>query len=128
MLGKIDSARSNYDSAYEIARSFNSPELIWKIFAGMAETHERKGEYDKVIQLNDSALKIIGNMRNNLQSSELRASYLASERYAFEGIINMLEMLHEKDGSKGYDTLAFRYAEQCKSRVLLDLSDRINVE
>jgi CHAT domain-containing protein len=121
MLDSLNIARSNYESAYEIARSFNSPELIWKIFAGMAETYERKGEYEKVIQLNDSALKIIGNMRNNLQSSELKASYLASERYAYEDIINMLEMFYEKDNTKGYDTLAFRYAEQCKSRVLLDL-------
>ncbi len=121
MLDSLETARTNYEAAYEIARSFNSPELIWKIFAGMAETYERKGEYKKVIQLNDSALRIIGNMRNSFQSSELKASYLASERYAYEDIINMLEMLHEKDNTKGYDSLAFRYAEQCKSRVLLDL-------
>ncbi len=30
-------------------------------------------------------------------------------------------MLHEKDRTKGYDKLAFEYAERSKSRVLLDL-------
>ena len=32
-----------------------------------------------------------------------------------------MERLHEKDGSKGYDKLAFNYAERSKSRALLDL-------
>jgi len=121
LLGNLDSARSNYESAYTIARSFDSPELIWKIFASRAETYKMRGEYDKVVQLNDSALKIIESMRNTLQSNELKATYLASVRFAFEDIINTLEMFHEKESTKGYDKLAFGYAEQSKSRVLLDL-------
>jgi len=121
MLGSLDSARSNYESAYTIARSSDSPELIWKIFAGMAETYKIRGDYDRVVQLNDSGLKIIESMRNTIQTNELKATYLASVRFAFEDIINTLEMFHEKDSAKGYDKLAFGYAEQSKSRVLLDL-------
>jgi CHAT domain-containing protein len=121
MLGNAEAAGPNYESAFKISRSINSPDLIWKIFAGMAETYKIRGEYDKVVQLNDSALKIIENMRNALQSNELQASYMASERFAFEDIINMLEKFHEKESAKGYDKLAFGYAEQSKSRVLLDL-------
>ena len=121
MLGNTEAAAPNYESAFKIASSINSPDLIWKIFAGMAETYKIRGDYDKVVQLNDSALKIIENMRNTLQNNELQASYMASERFAFEDIINMLELFHEKDSNRGYDKLAFGYAEQSKSRVLLDL-------
>ena len=121
MLGNTEAAGPNYESAFKIARSIKSPDLIWKIFAGMAETYKIRGDYDKVVQLNDSALKIIENMRNTLKDNELQASYMASERFAFEDIINMLEMFHEKESNRGYDKLAFGYAEQSKSRVLLDL-------
>ncbi len=106
--GYTEAAGPNYESAFKIARSINSPDLIWKIFAGMAETYKIRGDYDKVVQLNDSALKIIENMRNTLKDNELQASYMASERFAFEDIINMLEMFHEKESNRGYDKACFR--------------------
>ena len=82
----------------------------------------KRGEnYDKAVELNDSALKILEGMRSTLQSDDQKASFMARERYAFEDVINMLSSLHEKDRTKGYDILAFRYAERSKSRVLLDL-------
>jgi CHAT domain-containing protein len=121
MLGKLDEAKIHYDSALEVAKSLNNPDLNWRIIAGMAEYNEQKGKYEKAVQLNDSALKILDGMRNTLKSKEQKASYMASERYAFEDIIDLLETLYEKDKTKGYDRLAFSYAESSKSRVLLDL-------
>ena len=120
-LGKLDESLSNYESGLKKAKTLNSPDLIWRFFVGMAENHERRGEYDKAVELNDSALKIIEGVRNTLQSKEQKASFMASERFAFEEIISMLERLYEKDKTKGYDKLAFQYAERSKSRVLLDL-------
>ncbi len=87
----------------------------------MAEYYESKGDYEKVVELNDSALKLLEGLRNTLQTGEQKASYMASERYVYEDIIDLLATLHEKDMTKGYDKLAFLYAEQSKSRVLLDL-------
>jgi CHAT domain-containing protein/Tfp pilus assembly protein PilF len=120
-LGKFDEAMSNYNTGLKIAQSLNSPDLIWKMTAGMAETWERKGNYEKAVELNDTVLKIIEGMRNTLQSDEQKSSFMASERYVFEDVINLLSMLHEKDRTKGYDKLAFQYTEQSKSRAFLDL-------
>jgi len=121
LLGKLDNSRSNYESAYEIAKSSNNPDLNWRILAGMAENYEQRGDYVKAVELNDSALTILEGMRNTLQSEDWKASFMARERFAFEDIIDMLGKLHEKDNTKGYDAFAFSYAERCKSRVLLDL-------
>lgn len=121
LLGKLFEARSTYKSGLEIARSLNSSDLIWKLIAGMAENYERVGEYDKAIELNDSALKILEGMRSTLQSEEQKASFMARERFAFEYVINMLSGFYEKDKTKGYDILAFQYAERSKSRAFLDL-------
>ena len=112
---------AHYTEAFEIAGLLNNPDLLWRITTGMAEIWERKGNYEKAVTLNDSALAIIESLRNTLESDEQRASFLASERYVFEDIIGLLATLHEKDDSKDYDKLAFRYAEQSKARVFLDL-------
>jgi len=121
LLGKLVEARSAYESGLEIARSLNSSDLIWKLIAGMADNYERRGENDKAIELNDSALKILEGIRSTLQTEEQKASFMARERFAFEYVINMLCGFHEKDKTKGYDILAFQYAERSKSRAFLDL-------
>jgi len=121
IIGKKDEALSNYTSGYEIAQELDNPDLKWRFIAGMAENYESRHEYDKVVELNDTALVILEDLRNTLQRDEFKASFMAQERYVFEDIIDLLQFLHEKDNAKGYDTLAFRYAERSKSRVLLDL-------
>ncbi len=120
-LGKHEEAMANYEASHKIARSLNNPELVWKAIAGMAEDYKRRGEIDKAVALNDTALKVLDELRNTLKTTEFKASFMAKERYAFEDIIHMLGILHEKDKTKDYDLLAFGYSERSKSRVLLDL-------
>jgi CHAT domain-containing protein/tetratricopeptide (TPR) repeat protein len=121
LLGKADEALENYQSGFKIARSLNDPDVIWRFIAGLAENYETRGEYDKVVELNDTALKIIEGLRSTLASEDFKTTYMAKERFMYEDIINLLEMLNEKDKTKGYDALAFSYAERSKSRALLDL-------
>jgi CHAT domain-containing protein len=121
LQGKADEALVNYKAGFEIARTLNNPDLTWKLFAGLAENYETSGDYRKVVELNDTALKIIEELRSTLPGDEFKTTYMAKERYVYEDIIDLLETLHEKDRTKGYDKLAFLYAEQSKSRVLLDL-------
>jgi tetratricopeptide (TPR) repeat protein len=121
LLGKLDDAKSNYDKGREIARSLNNPDLLWRIIAGTAEYYEQAGDISKAVALNDTALMILEGIRNTLQTEEWKTSFMAQERYVFEDIIDLLGKLHKGDETKGYDILAFRYAEQCKSRTFLDL-------
>ncbi len=121
LLGKTDDGRACYESGLEIAGSLNAPDLIWRFLVGLADGYQRQGEFDRAVELNDSALKIIDAIRSTLEDTELKTSYLAKERFVFEGVISMLGILHEKDGSKGYDLLAYKYAELGKSRAFLEL-------
>jgi len=121
MMGKAAEALLSYKEGFEIARKLNNPDLIWKFITGLAETYETSGEFDKVVELNDTALKIIEGLRNTLPGQDFKASFMAKERYVYEDIIDLLEKLHEREPAKGYDKLAFSYAEQSKSRVLMDL-------
>jgi len=121
LMERMNEAQSNYKEGFEIARTLNSPDLTWKYIAGLAEYYETTGEYDKVVELNDTALNILEGLRSTLPGDEFKATFMAKERYVFEDIVDLLGTLHEKDRTKGYDKLAFQYAEQSKSRVLLDL-------
>ena len=121
LLGKYDEAMSYYNSGLTIALSLNSPDLIWKLVGGEGEYFEKREEYDKAVQLNDSALKILEGIRSTLQNEDQKASFMARERFAYEDVIDMLCSFYEKDKTKGYDILAFQYAEHSKSRVLLEL-------
>ena len=124
IIGRLDEAKANYESGLKTLQSTHNPDLKWRLVAGLAENYERRGDYEKAVELNDSALIILEGIRNTIKNEELKVSYMARERFAFEDIINLLAMLHGKDDTKGYDLRAFHYAERCKSRVLLDLLSR----
>ena len=121
LLGKLNESESNYETGLKIAKYLNSPDLMWRFYVGMAESIQKSGEYDKAVELNDSALNLIDGIRGTLQDERLKTSYIARERFAFEGVISMLGMLYERDGSRGYDLLAYKYAELSKSRAFLDM-------
>lgn len=120
-LDKLDESLANYNAAMVIADSLNSPELKWRVICGIAENYEKRGDIDRSVELNDSALKILDGIRNTIQDNELKAYYLASERFVYEDIIDMLGRMNENHPDKEYDILAFGYAEQSKSRAFLDL-------
>lgn len=120
-LGKLDESMLNYDKALAMARSPEKPDIIWKVYAGLAENYERRGDYQKAVELNDSSLNVLEEIRNTLGVEEFKSVYFAKERYAFEDIINLVRDLHVKFPDKGYDIQAFQYTERCKSRTLLDL-------
>ncbi len=95
-LKDLDKAKSNYEEALVLARSQNNPDLIWKATVGLAENYEQRGDYEKAVALNDTVLNIIENLRNTLVDEDLKASFIARERYVFEDLIGLLETLHRK--------------------------------
>jgi len=125
-LGKHEEALTYYEEGLKAAQLIKNPDIIWRIKVGMAECYESRGDYKRVVELNDAALGLIDSLRNSLQDEDLRATLMARERFIFEDIIDLLTTLHENDRSKGYDELAFYYAERCKSRVLLDMLSHQN--
>jgi len=119
-LGKLNDALTNYDAALQLAESLNSPELVWKILVGKGENYKLRGEYARAIEYNEKGLGGIEAIRASLPQEEYRTSYMARERIAYEDVIHMLGELHESNRDKGYDALAFQYAQRSKSRTFLD--------
>jgi len=119
-LGLLDEAAKNYALAMDLCKELDSPDNEWKVMVGMAENHTLRGAYEKAIEYNEKGLRIIEDLRSTLPEEEYRSSYMARERFAFEDVIHLLANLHESDSGKGFDLLAFEYAQRCKSRSFLD--------
>ena len=119
-LNQLDTALINYELALKLSKELGSPDNEWRIMVGIAENYKLKGNYAKSIEYNEKGLTIIEELRNTLHVQEYKSTYLARERYAFEDVIHMLGQLHESDPNKGYDLLAFEYAQRCKSRSFLE--------
>jgi len=125
-LGKLDSAQFHCSLALEKATELNSPQLIWISTLNLGDNYERRGDYQKAIEHYELALRIVEDIRLSLSGEEFRTGYMSRERFAFEGMVHLLGSLHQQDPKKGYDEIAFLYAERSKSRAFLDmLSDSI---
>lgn len=120
-LRKLDSAQINCQFALEKAKELESPYLIWVSTLNLGDNYEKRGEYSKALEYYESALDIVEKIRSSLSGEEFRISLMARERYAFEGVIHLLGRLHEIEPHKGYDEIAFLYAERSKSRTFLDM-------
>lgn len=75
-----------------------------------------------------AALEIIESLRVNVESRELRASYLASAQKYYELEIDVLMQLHEHEPGKGTDLQALRTSEAARARSLLDLLAEANAD
>jgi len=130
-LDQLDTAIHNYELALKLSREMNQPDSEWRILVGMAENCKLRGDYTRAIEFNEKGLSIIEDLRSTLLEASKKANYMARERYAFEDVIHMLAVQHEKDPGKGYDLLAFEYAQRCKSRSFLEQikgSNPVNLE
>ena len=69
----------------------------------------------------DSAIKIVENIRTNVQNPDLRTSYFATVQNYYKFKINLLMELHKKDPSKGYNAIAIETSEASRARGLVEL-------
>ena len=81
---------------------------------------ERGGQLEAALATLEEALAVIGRTRSSLAAPELRSSYLASQRAAYELTVEVLVRLSQKHPDEGYDVRAFNVSERAHARTLLD--------
>ncbi|BAY16808.1 TPR repeat-containing protein [Anabaenopsis circularis NIES-21] len=75
----------------------------------------------------DKAIKIIENIRQEVDSEDLRTSFFATVQDYYQLKINILMELHQQDPSKGYDGQALQTSESSRARVLVELLTQANI-
>lgn len=119
-LGDQAAAGEEFMNALAIQRRIGDRFGEVQTLAEAGRLQERAGQLEQALTTLEEALAVINQTRSSLAAPELRASYLASQRAAFELSVKVLIRLHEKHPDAGYDVRAFDVSERAHARTLLD--------
>lgn len=87
----------------------------------LARAYREQGELSAALREVEAALETIEVLRHRLASPDLRASFFAAQREAFEVQAGALVELHRRQPSGENDWRAFQVSERARARSLTDL-------
>lgn len=120
-LGDPGRARESLRAALELLRTIGQASGEVRALAALARTERAQGRPAEALALLDQTFERIEALRSRVASPELRASYLAAQRGAYELAIDIHLDLHRLDSAAGHDRLALEVSERARARSLLDL-------
>jgi CHAT domain-containing protein len=91
------------------------------VLSSIAINQRKLGKLETALTNIDEAIKIVENIRSNVQNQDLRTSYFATVQNYYKFKINLLMELHKKDPSKGYNAQAIETSEASRARGLVEL-------
>jgi CHAT domain-containing protein/tetratricopeptide (TPR) repeat protein len=119
-LGQYEPAREVLGESLKIARETGVPESAWRAQANLADVEAKLANYGQSIQYSRQSLDTIEGLRAGLADKENRTSFMQSKFHVYDGLIDLLRSLHEKDPTKGYDRDALEIFERKQGRLLLE--------
>lgn len=116
--------------ALEVGGPSMTAELKARVYLGLAEAHEKLGEWQKALEYYRLAIESIEQVRLGALTEDRKIGFWQTKQATFEQAISLLHRLHEKDPQSGYDAQAFAYAERGRARAFLDMltEARVNVQ
>lgn len=85
-----------------------------------ARFEERLKRRASAIEKISKALEIIEDLRNSINSQNLRSTYLAEQQKYFDFYIQLLVSAHRLEPKKNFDGLALQISEKARARSLLE--------
>jgi CHAT domain-containing protein/Tfp pilus assembly protein PilF len=119
-LGQYDLAREAYKEAMKIAHETGTPEDLWRAQANLGGLEAKVGNYDQSIQNRRQALDIIEGLRAGLADKENRTTFMQNKFHVYDDLIDLLQSLHQKNPTKGYDREALEIFERKQGRMFLE--------
>jgi len=107
--------------AVELARTVKAPTRTIEALASLARAERKLGRPEDARSRVEEALLLIETLRTRETDPDLRASFLAAQRAAFELEIDLLMELDRRQPGQGYAEKALEVSEHAHARSLLDL-------
>jgi CHAT domain-containing protein/tetratricopeptide (TPR) repeat protein len=126
-MKNIDQSIADLEKAVTIGHELGVPRTIWNSEWGLAISYEQKEEYDKALQHFRNAIHTVESIRGKLLTQEQKVGFLGETIDIYEGLIELLFKLREKDKTGAYLAESFHLAERAKSRAFLELMAEANV-
>jgi CHAT domain-containing protein/tetratricopeptide (TPR) repeat protein len=119
-LHETGAARQEYATALTIERRLGDRFGEVQTLVESAKLEDKIGQPTQALARLEEALVVIDETRSSLAAPELRASYLASQREAYELSARILVRLSAKHPEENYGLRAFDISERAHARTLLD--------
>ena len=120
-LGEKQKALEYFGQALAIFRAVGDREGEAAALGSIARIERDRGELAQARTRIEAALELIESLRAAAPGPELRATFLASKRDAYEFYIDLLVRLDEREPGRGHDRAAFQASERSRARSLLEL-------
>ncbi|NJO65724.1 MAG: CHAT domain-containing protein [Richelia sp. RM2_1_2] len=114
-------AINTYNEELKLRRVFKNGTDEADVLYSIAKNQRQLKNLETALTNIDSAIKIVENIRTNVQNPDLRTSYFATVQNYYKFKINLLMELHKKDPSKGYNAIAIETSEASRARGLVEL-------
>ena len=119
--GEKQKALDYYNQSLPLSREVGDKAGEASTLTNIAAVEVERGNLNEALNLIKPAAEIIENLRTKIGSSQLRASYFATQQDTFGLYIDILMALHKQNPNPGYDTAAFEVLERARARSLLEL-------
>ncbi len=120
-LGQPEAAIRYLEPAVELARANRAPARVVEALTAFARAERTLGRPEEARAHAEEALQLIESLRTTETDPDLRASYLAAQRAAFELDIELLMELERRSPGQGYAQQALATSDRARARSLLDL-------
>ena len=120
-LGKKQQALTAYKRALALAQMVADNGILLSSLYNVARAHYSLGSYDEALSYIEQSLKLIEQLRTNVASPELRASYFSGVHKHYELCIDILTTLDRLRPGEGFAAKALSVSEDARARSLLDL-------
>ncbi len=87
----------------------------------IAFTKSNSGNLTEALTDIQAAIEIVEDLRSQIGSQDLRASYFATVQHHYKLYIDILMRLHQQNPNKDYDALALHISERARARSLVEL-------
>jgi CHAT domain-containing protein len=129
LLGDHDAARRSFAEALDLGRAAVDRVAESRALYGLARASIGLGDLSSARTYIEQSLSVVESIRTEVESRDLRASYVASVHQYHELRMDVLMRLHDRRGDAGLAAAAFEASERARARSLLDsLADaRVNL-
>ena len=119
--GRMEAAVAHYRRALTLSRETDDRFVESRSLLNLARVARTSGDLDEARRHAEKALSLVEELRANVASYSLRASYFASIHELHQFYVGLLMELDRKRPSEGFSLLAFDASERARARSLLEM-------
>ena len=127
-LDDREAAFENLQQALSILQMLGDRSSLATTRYNIAKLKASEGALQEAKENVEIALELVEDLRTNVESKDLRATYFATVQEFYDLYIHLLMSLHWQDPTGSYDAQALYASERSRARNLLDLLAEANAD